>query len=46
MNPKTTCIGSLKSYNPYLLPQKVSKNPHAFAFITTCPKQERPFFGH
>jgi hypothetical protein len=37
VNPKTTCSGSLESYNPYLFPQKVSKNPHTFA-IHNMPK--------
>jgi hypothetical protein len=54
VNLKTTSFSSLESYSPYLLLQKVSKNPHAFAihsnmplqFIATCPKHKRPFFGH
>jgi hypothetical protein len=43
MNPKTTCNGSLESYGPHLLPQKVSKIHMHLQFIATCPKYERPF---
>jgi hypothetical protein len=43
VNPKATWSGSLKSYHPYLLSQKVSKNPIFFfaAFIEAYPKMQK-----
>jgi hypothetical protein len=38
MNPTTPCSGSVESYDPYLLHQKVSKNPPAFAIHSDMPK--------
>ena len=37
-NATTPCSGSLESYDPYLLLQKVSKYPHAFAIHCNMPK--------
>jgi hypothetical protein len=44
VNPKTTRSGSLESYDPYLLPQKVSKNLHAFAIHSNIPKIQNAIF--
>jgi hypothetical protein len=44
MNPTTPCSGSVESYDPYLLPQKVSKYPHAFAIHCNMPKIPKGHF--
>jgi hypothetical protein len=44
MNATTPCRGSLESYDPYLLPQKVSKYPHAFAIHCNMPKIPKGHF--
>jgi hypothetical protein len=41
MSPNVMYSVSLESYNPYLHPQKVSKNPKFIAFIAACPKMQR-----
>jgi hypothetical protein len=41
VNPKATWSGSLISYHPYLLPQKVSKNPKTYCIHSSLPKNAR-----
>jgi hypothetical protein len=41
VNPRIIYNGSLESYNPYQLIQKVSKNPHAFAIHSNMLKIEK-----
>jgi hypothetical protein len=45
MNQKTKFNGSLESYDPYLLAQKVSKYPHAFAILNNMPKTRKAIFS-
>jgi hypothetical protein len=44
MNPNTTWSGSLKSYHPYLVPQKVPKNSHTFLIYSNMPKKQKANF--
>jgi hypothetical protein len=44
VNPETTYNGSLESYSPYLLLQKVSKKPHTFAIHSNMPKNTKGHF--
>jgi hypothetical protein len=44
VNPTTPWSYSLKSYNPYLLLQKVFKYPHAFAVHCNMPKSQKAIF--
>jgi hypothetical protein len=45
MNPNATWSISLESYNPYLQPQKVSKNPQVYCVHNTLPKSAKSHFG-
>jgi hypothetical protein len=40
-----TWSGSLESYNPYLLPQKVSKNPKICCIYNSVPINAKSRFG-
>jgi hypothetical protein len=39
VNPRATWSGSLESYHPYLLPQKVSNNPKIYCIHTSLSKK-------
>jgi hypothetical protein len=41
MNPKAIWNGSLKSCQPYLLLQKVSKNPNIYCIYSIYPKMQK-----
>jgi aminoglycoside N3'-acetyltransferase len=41
MNPNATCSVSLESYNPYLQPQIVSKNPKIYCIHNSLPKVQK-----
>jgi hypothetical protein len=41
VNPNATWSGSLESYHPYLLSQKVSKFHKFIAFRAACPKTQK-----
>jgi hypothetical protein len=45
VSPNITCNGSLESYNPYLLPQKLSKNPQKNYNHSSLPKPAKSRFG-
>ena len=45
MSPNIMCSISLKSYNPYLHPQKVSKNSKTYCIHSNLPKNEKSHFG-
>jgi hypothetical protein len=45
VSPNITCNGSLESYNPYLQPQKVSKNPQKIYTYNSLPKPAKSHFG-
>jgi hypothetical protein len=46
VSPNVTCNGSLESYHPYLLPQKVSKNPKIYCIHSSLPKDAKTHFGY
>jgi hypothetical protein len=41
MSPNVTCCVSLKSYHPYLQPQKVTKNPKIYCIHSSLPKNAK-----
>jgi hypothetical protein len=45
MSPNVTCTVTLESYNPYLHPQKVSKNPKIYCIHSSLPKNTKSRFG-
>jgi hypothetical protein len=45
MNQKATWSPLLESYHPYLLPQKVSKNPKIYCIHSSLPKNANSHFG-
>jgi hypothetical protein len=45
VSPNVTCNSSLESYHPYLLPQKVSKNPKIYCIYSSLPKPAKNHFG-
>jgi hypothetical protein len=47
VSPNVICNGSLESYgnHPYLLPQKVSKNPKNYCIHNSLPKDAKIHFG-
>jgi hypothetical protein len=45
MSPNVTCNGSLESYHPYLLREKVSKNLDIYCIHSNLPKLAKTHFG-
>jgi hypothetical protein len=45
MSPNVTYSISLKSYHPYLEPQKVSKNPKIYCIHSNLSKNAKSHFG-
>jgi hypothetical protein len=45
MSPNITCSVSLESYNPYLHPEKVSKNPKIHRIHSSLSNNAKSHFG-